>query len=312
MKRRVTQILPLALLLTLPGMGFSEVPETISLPAPQMTGGMPLMEALALRRTSRTFAATPLPLDTLSSLLWAAFGINRPDEGKRTAPSARNWQEIDLYVALPEGLYLYDAQAHALQGILAKDLRARAGEPPFTATAPVVLIYVADHSRMRGSNEQSRQFYSAADTGFISQNVYLYCAANQLATVVLGMVNKDLLKDLMELRGDQHVILTQPVGAMPGTAPDANTRALHDGIYLGRAYGYIDELTVELTITGGKIAAARVVEHNENRAQKAIEAVPAALIGKRNVAGVDSITGATVTSQAILEAAQKALANATR
>jgi SagB-type dehydrogenase family enzyme len=187
-------------------------PATVELPAPQTTGGMPLAEALAGRQSGRNFSPRPLSHELLSSLLWSATGVNRPGTGKRTAPTARNWQEVDVYVAMESGLYRYDAVRHVLEGVLARDIRAEAGIQEFVAVAPVVLIYVADHARMAGSAEDHRVFYSAVDTGFISQNVYLTCAANGLSTVVLGMVDKAALKEVMGLRPEQHVQLSQPVG----------------------------------------------------------------------------------------------------
>ena len=147
----------------------------------------------------------------LSNLLWAAFGINRANSGKRTAPSAMNWQEIDIYVAMKSGLYLYNAGQNLLEPVLAQDIREHVGVQDFTQTAPVNLIYVADYTRMSGDNK-SKNFYSATDTGFISQNVYLFCSSEGLATVVLGWVNKPQLAKVMKLKKTQKIILTQPVG----------------------------------------------------------------------------------------------------
>lgn len=187
--------------------------ETIQLPQPQMTGGMPLMEALAARRSERAFSDKALSDQVLANLLWAAFGVNRPDSGKRTAPSAVNWQEIDLYVALPGGCYLYDAKANALKRVLEEDVRAVCGRAPFFKTAPVALMYVADAARMgTRASEKDKEFYSATDTGFISQNVYLFAASEGLSTVVVGMVDRPALAAKLGLRPEQKVILTQPVG----------------------------------------------------------------------------------------------------
>lgn len=184
----------------------------IKLPAPQIEKGKPLMQALKNRQSQRNFAPDKLSLQELGNVLWSARGINRPESGKLTAPTACNMQEIDVYAALPEGLYLYDAKAHVLAPALNEDIRAFTGKQKFVQTAPVVLIYVSDHEKMTGANDEAKAFYSATDTGFISQNVYLYCASEGLATVVLGMVDKPLLQEKMKLRPAQRVILTQPVG----------------------------------------------------------------------------------------------------
>jgi len=187
--------------------------QNIQLPAPQKSGGMPLMEALNARQTQRTFSAKPLSEQQLADLLWAAFGINR-ENGKRTAPSAHNKQEISIYVALPSGLYLYQAQSNTLEKILDQDIRAQTGKQPFVKTAPVCLIFVSDYDRMQTEAE----FYSATDTGYISQNVYLFCASAGLHTVVLGSVDREALQTVMKLKPTQHVVLTQPVGLPPEAA----------------------------------------------------------------------------------------------
>lgn len=187
----------------------------IKLPEPQLTRGKLLMEALKERKTSRAFSSKELPPEVLSNLLWAAAGVNRPESGKRTAPTAVNWQEIDIYVALKSGLYLYDATAHTLKLILKKDIREAVGQQAFVKDAPVGLIYVADFSKMAGAyqpSDEDKKFYSATDTGFISQNVYLFCASDGLSTVVLGMVDRPALALIMKLRDDQRIILSQPVG----------------------------------------------------------------------------------------------------
>jgi len=186
--------------------------EAIKLPMPQMDKGRALMQVLKNRQSLRNIAPDKLSLQELGNLLWAACGVNRPESGKRTAPTAVNWQEIDVYVALPEGLYLYDARGHTLTPVLDEDIRPLAGKQKFVQTAPVVLIYTADFDKMTRASKESKHFYSATDTGFISQNVYLYCASEGLATVVIGMVDKPRLQRKMRLRPAQRVILTQPVG----------------------------------------------------------------------------------------------------
>lgn len=209
-RARVTIII-VALLLSCAAAGAQER-QRIELPAPDMEGGLPLMKALALRSTSRSFAPEELPAQVLSDLLWAAAGINRPESGRRTAPTARNRQEIDIYVALAEGLYRYDPKEHALLLALAKDIRAATGRQDFVASAPVNLVYVADYSRMGDGSEEMKKFYAATDTGFIGQNVYLYCASAGLVTVVRGAVDRDALAAAMELGPDQAVILAQTIG----------------------------------------------------------------------------------------------------
>lgn len=184
----------------------------IQLPQPQMAGGKPLMQALKERQSTRAFSSKELPRQTLGDLLWAAFGVNRPETGQRTAPSAMNRQEIDIYAATAKGLFLYDAKANALKPVLAKDLREATGVQSFVKDAPVNLIYVADYSRMRGESDGEKNFYSAADTGFIAQNVYLFCASEGLATVVRGSVNRPALAKAMKLRPGQKIILAQTVG----------------------------------------------------------------------------------------------------
>lgn len=186
--------------------------KVIKLPPPQTEGGKPLMAALKGRCTTRSFSSKPLPIQVLSNLLWAACGVNRPESGKRTAPTAMNMQEIDVYVALPEGLYLYNAKEHQLEPVVMQDLRAATGRQPFVAEAPLNLIYVADYARMARASAEAKDFYSATDTGYISQNVYLFCASEGLATVVRGMVDKAALAEKMGLRPEQKIVLAQTVG----------------------------------------------------------------------------------------------------
>jgi SagB-type dehydrogenase family enzyme len=184
----------------------------IPLLKPQMDGGRPLMQVLKDRKSSRAFGTEKLPAQVMSNLLWAAFGVNRPESGKRTAPSAVNWQEIDIYVATADGLYLYEAKTHTLKPILAEDIRAMTGTQPYVQEAPVDLVYVADFSRMDKATDEQKVFYSAAGTGFIGQNVYLYCASEGLATVVRASIDKPALEKAMRLRPDQKVTLAQSVG----------------------------------------------------------------------------------------------------
>jgi SagB-type dehydrogenase family enzyme len=205
-------LLVLIILFICPALVFAQDLKPIKLLAPQTIGGRPLMQVLKDRKSSREFRGKELPLQVLSNMLWAAYGVNRPDSGKRTAPSAINWQEIDIYVATAHGLYLYDAKAHALQPVLSEDIRSMTGRQSFVKEAPVNLIYVADQARMGTVTHEEKVFYSAADTGFISQNVYLYCASEGLATVVRGSIDRPALEKAMRLRPEQKVILAQSVG----------------------------------------------------------------------------------------------------
>lgn len=186
--------------------------EPVPLPPPKMYGGMPLMEALKARSSSREFSDKPVGSQVVSDLLWAGYGINRPDSGKRTAPSAMNKQEIDVYVLTPDGAFLYDAKAHALKLVAAGDLRALAGSQPFVKDAPLNLVYVADYARMEGDDDTRKAVWSAADSGFISQNVYLFCASEGLATVVRAWFDAKALAEGLKLSPTQHPVLAQTVG----------------------------------------------------------------------------------------------------
>jgi len=185
--------------------------KSIKLPAPDRNGGLPLMQALARRRSSREFARKPLPLPVLSSLLWAAFGVNRRGGG-RTAPSALDAQEIDVYVALPDGAYRYDAKAHSLRLVAASDLRRVTGYQDFVDLAPLDLVYVADHRRMRMVPVAQRESYASAAAGAIAQNVYLYAASAGLVTVIRAWIDRSAIADALGLEHDQQVLLSQTVG----------------------------------------------------------------------------------------------------
>jgi nitroreductase len=185
--------------------------QVIALPAVEPRGGMPLMDALAQRHSSRAFATDPLPLDVLSGLLWAAFGVNRPDGG-RTAPTAINAQEIDVFVALPTGAYLYDASTQSLKLVASADIRRVTGYQDFVDEAPLDLVFVTDHRRMHMVPASQRQLYSAAAAGAICQNVYLYAAAHGLATVIRAWIDRDAVAEALGLTHDEQVLFSQTVG----------------------------------------------------------------------------------------------------
>ncbi|OHC72771.1 MAG: nitroreductase [Rhodoferax sp. RIFCSPLOWO2_12_FULL_60_11] len=185
---------------------------TTYLPAANTTGGLPLMQALAQRQSQREFDPAPLPLQMLSDLLWAAAGINRPELAGRTAPSAMNAQEVDVYVALPEGLYRYAAPTQTLHLVSATDVRRVTGYQDFVDTAPLDLVLVADHSRMKLVPAAQREAFAFAAAGAMAQNVYLYCASSGLATVIRAWLDRDALAQAMGLTNDQQVLLSQTVG----------------------------------------------------------------------------------------------------
>ncbi len=189
----------------------SQVIETVSLPPPQKSGGMSLLEALSLRQSGRSFSERELSPQVLSNLLWAAFGVNRED-GKRTTPTARGWREFDIYVVKADGWYIYEAEKNVLLKMGNEDLREHAGKQDFVKTAPLNLIFVADFNRMPDVSDEIRNFYSATDVGFISQNVYLYCASAGLSTVVRAQIDKDKMREVFKLRPEQYPVLGQTVG----------------------------------------------------------------------------------------------------
>lgn len=188
--------------------------EPITLPKPDTSGGATLVEALRQRRSTREFSPRELPLPLLSNLLWSAYGVNRPD-GRRTAPSAHNWQTIDVYVALKQGLYLYEATKHQLLPVAPDDAREIAGTQPFVATAPLNLVYVAQLGKMTASPEDTAadlSVWAAVEAGAISQNVSLFCAAHGLATVVRAGVQRPAFMALAKLPTDRRILIAQTVG----------------------------------------------------------------------------------------------------
>lgn len=183
--------------------------QDIRLPDPTRAGGMSLNEALDLRQTNREFSDVMLSQQQLADLLWSANGVNRKD-GRRTAPTARNCQEIEVYVFIEKGIYLYDAPKNLLKLVKLGDFRKDVVMQPFAATAPVLLIFVADYDKMQ-MDDEAKAFYGATDAGYVSQNVYLHCAANKMNTVVLGSIQRDKIKELIGFSNGK-AILGQPVG----------------------------------------------------------------------------------------------------
>ncbi len=203
---------PVAILaLCLPLVAQTAELQTVRLPKPQTEGGKALMQVLRERKSARAFSGRKLPEQVLSNLLWSAFGINRAD-GRRTAPSASNRQEVDIYVVTAEGTYLYDAKENALTPVVAGDFRVQAGTQDYVKEAPVNLVFVADAARMGKGTDEQVAMIAGADTGFISQNAYLYCASEGLATVVRASVDRQALAKALKLRPEQKIILAQTVG----------------------------------------------------------------------------------------------------
>ena len=211
-----------AIAMLVSGVAIAQELKPIALPAPQTHGGKPVMDALALRATSRDFAGTDLPMQTLSNLLWAGWGINRPKVGFRTAPAAVDWYEIDVYVVMKAGAYVYDAAINALKPAVSGDYRALTGIQPFVKDAPITLVYVSDARRMVyppgfpkeliDASERDKAGMTWADAAVISENVYIYCASAGLATGVRAAIDKPTLADALKLDSNQTVIMAQCVG----------------------------------------------------------------------------------------------------
>ncbi|MBP9987745.1 MAG: SagB/ThcOx family dehydrogenase [Bacteroidales bacterium] len=185
--------------------------QNISLPEVVRTGGMPLMEAISLRRSGRDIdPSKDIDLQTLSNLLWAAFGINRTKG--RTAPSSHNRQEIELYVCLKSGVYRYNPVENLLEILFEKDMRAETGSQPFVGEAPVEIALVSDTTKITGKTPQGVIESTYADTGFICQNIYLFCASEGLSTVARALVPKEELAAKWNLHPGQIITLVQTVG----------------------------------------------------------------------------------------------------
>ena len=185
--------------------------KTIKLNAPDKTRGTSVMQALNDRKSVREYAPESLNPQDLSDLLWAANGINRPD-GRRTAPSARNLQSVELYVIFPEGAYFYDHKEHALNPIVAGDFRsALTGGQEFAKTAPLAIVMVADMSKYGNMSENSMMM-AAVDVGIVCQNINIACAAFGLVTVPRGMMDKEALKDILKLTDTHILLINNPVG----------------------------------------------------------------------------------------------------
>jgi nitroreductase len=189
-------------------------PSSRALPPPRVTGGRPLIDALRRRHSTREYTDRAIAPQVLSDLLWAAYGVNRPN-GDRTAPYWRHVMVIDVYAAMADGVWLYEPASHALLPHAKDDLRAQTGTQDFVATAPLDFIYVAHGERMTDVKAEERRLYASVDAGFIGQNVYLFCASEGLATVFRGAVDTAALGRAMQLPEGQFVTFAQTVGYAP-------------------------------------------------------------------------------------------------
>jgi nitroreductase len=207
----------------LSGAGLAAIPvvaaaaelKTIDLPPPWTDGGRPLAQALWARHSTREFSDKPVPIAVLSNLLWSAFGINRPASADRTAPSWSHAIESQIYVAMADGVWRYDPKGHRLAQILPDDIRAQTGVQAYVGSAPIDLVYVADGTRLEGAAGDDRRLWAYTDTGFIGQNVYLFCASEGLATVFRASLDRTRLAQTLRLPPAQFITCAQTVGYPP-------------------------------------------------------------------------------------------------
>ena len=190
----------------------AQIGTTIVLNPPDMTRSSSMMKAFSERASGKTFDTTSIALQDLSDLLWAANGVNRPADGKRTAPSAMNYQDVDVYVCLHSGVYLYDAKKHALEFIASGDHRKEAaGRQENFATAPVFLLLISDISRFRSGADSGRVVLAAEDAGMVSQNISLFCASAGLSTRPRATMDEQQLRGALKLKSSQRLMLNHPV-----------------------------------------------------------------------------------------------------
>lgn len=186
------------------------VAQDIQLPEPNKKVKMTLMDALQKRTSERSYSNRAVDNATLSQVLWAACGINRPESKKITAPSAINAQDIHVYVIKADGAYLFQPQTNSLKKVLDEDLRdAVAGPQRFAAEAPVSLLLVSDQTKFRGGTAER---YGAMDSGYVSENIYLVCTALGLNTVARAMMDAQTLSRKLGLPETMLPMLNHPIG----------------------------------------------------------------------------------------------------
>lgn len=174
--------------------------------------GKTLLAALKNRRSVREYSETPISLDDLSGILWAANGLNRPEENKHTAPTARNIQNMEIYAFTQQGVFLYNAKTHKLTRIKETDERAKAGLQEFVKTAPLNLVIVATYGKMQNATRAHDEAMALIGAGYISQNIYLYASAFNMETVARAMIDKAALKEVLNLSENQEALLAHSVG----------------------------------------------------------------------------------------------------
>lgn len=192
---------------------YAQTLSPIQLKAPEKKAGLSVMETLANRHSTREFSNKKLTLQELSNVLWAANGINRPEKGMRTAPSAMNAQEVDVYVCMEEGAFLYDAKSNQLQPVIQEDLRGLVGgKQAFVINAPVILLMVSDLSKLPGGNSEQTKLMAAIDAGIVSQNISIACSGLGLITVPRASMDKEALAQKLKLKSTQLLLMNNPVG----------------------------------------------------------------------------------------------------
>lgn len=186
--------------------------DLVNLPEPEKEGGKSLMEALNERHSSRSYADKEMSKQQLSNLLWAAFGVNRQESGKRTAPTSKDVRDIEIYAVMKKGAFLYLPEQNALKKIVDKDIRVVTGKQEFVKNAALNLVYVSDFKKYDSDNEQALKMTAGTHCGFIGQNVYLYCASEGLNSVFRAWIDNDLIHEKLNLPEHKHVIYSQTVG----------------------------------------------------------------------------------------------------
>ena len=189
--------------------------ESIRLNRPDLTRGRPFMEALSVKASATEWSARDLSLQDLSDLMWAANGLNRPDENKTTASSAMNAHDVDIYVFMAAGVFVYDYREHELDPVRSGDFRSEIyprRQPGPEPEAAIQIVLVSDADRFRAGSDETKYEWGAIDTGIISQNISLFCAATDLETRPRALIDKDRIREILQLRDSQRVFLNHAVG----------------------------------------------------------------------------------------------------